>query len=129
MFYFFSLIRTAFLSVYKNIDCMFLSCHVRVSLWSHTLKLPECFKILSYFFQNVAWMFQNICQNIFLFFSLLRNRIFYFFFVLVYIKWLIVNIVQKTSMISIRAIMKNSERLVWNVQKLGPDQLENKTNV
>ena len=23
-------------------DCMFLSCHVRVSEWIHTLKLPEC---------------------------------------------------------------------------------------
>ena len=27
---------------YKMIDCMFLSCHVRISEWIHTLYLPEC---------------------------------------------------------------------------------------
>ena len=26
----------------KTNDCMFLSCHVRVSEWIHTLSLPEC---------------------------------------------------------------------------------------
>ena len=26
----------------ENTDCMFLSCHVRVSEWIHTLYLPEC---------------------------------------------------------------------------------------
>ena len=25
-----------------RVDCMFLSCHVCVSDWIHTLKLPEC---------------------------------------------------------------------------------------
>ena len=28
--------------LYGAFDCMFLSCHVRVSEWIHTLKLPEC---------------------------------------------------------------------------------------
>ena len=26
----------------ENFNCMFLSCHVRVSEWIHTLQLPEC---------------------------------------------------------------------------------------
>ena len=26
----------------NGIDCMFLSCHVRISEWTHTLELPEC---------------------------------------------------------------------------------------
>ena len=28
--------------LYGAFDCMFLSCHVRVSEWIHTLQLPEC---------------------------------------------------------------------------------------
>ena len=28
--------------LYGAFDCMFLSCHVRVSEWTHTLQLPEC---------------------------------------------------------------------------------------
>ena len=28
--------------LYGAFDCMFLSCHVRVSEWIHTLSLPEC---------------------------------------------------------------------------------------
>ena len=29
-------------SLYGTFDCMFLSCHMRVSEWIHTLYLPEC---------------------------------------------------------------------------------------
>ena len=28
--------------LYGAFDCMFLSCHIRVSEWIHTLQLPEC---------------------------------------------------------------------------------------
>ena len=28
--------------LYGGFDCMFLSCHVRISEWIHTLQLPEC---------------------------------------------------------------------------------------
>ena len=28
--------------IFWSYDCMFLSCHVRVSEWIHTLYLPEC---------------------------------------------------------------------------------------
>ena len=28
--------------LYSAFDCMFLSCHVRVSEWIHTLQFPEC---------------------------------------------------------------------------------------
>ena len=38
-----SSITAAYLHGNKNHhDCMFLSCHVRVSEWIHTLQLPEC---------------------------------------------------------------------------------------
>ena len=38
-----SSISTVYLHDNKNHhDCMFLTCHVRVSQWIHTLQLPEC---------------------------------------------------------------------------------------
>ena len=33
--------------LFSAFDCMFLSCHVRISVWIHTLYLPECQELLA----------------------------------------------------------------------------------
>ena len=36
-----------------TVDCMFLSCHVRVSKWIHVLQLPECLEVLAQNKRNI----------------------------------------------------------------------------